>query len=142
MISTKEQALEMVRKHGSKRAAAKAAGMAYSTFCDRLMGKLPKAEGSGTLRIETQKPCGRTLSDFRSEYDKSFIVPTKIKAALRTLGSGWDYEAAFAKLAGVSLSDLSSYRDQFADHVVSLNREGRRAWAGTPATAKAMKDML
>ena len=84
---------------------------------------------------------GRSLSEFRNTYDKSTIIPSKVKAALKTLGSGWEYEVQFAKLAGVSLSDLGNFRDQFADHVVTL-RESRRAWAGTKATATAMKEML
>jgi len=84
---------------------------------------------------------GRTLSEFRSTYDKGTIIPAKVKAALKTLGSGWEYEVQFAKLAGVSLSDLGNFRDQFSDHVVTL-RESRRAWAGTKATATAMKEML
>jgi len=85
---------------------------------------------------------GKTLSDFRAIYDKSTIVPAKVKAGLKDLGaSGWDYEALFSKAIGVSLSDLAMFRDQFADHVVSL-KEGRRIWAGSVCVAKQMRDML
>jgi len=38
--------------------------------------------------------------------------------------------------------DLGAFRDQFAAHVVTLNREGRRAWAGTASVAKQMREML
>lgn len=87
------------------------------------------------------KAAGRSLSEFRSTYDKATIIPAKVKEALKSLGTGWEYEVQFAKLAGVSLADLGAFRDQFAPHVVSL-REGRRAWAGTAATAKQMREML
>jgi hypothetical protein len=85
---------------------------------------------------------GKTLSDFRAIYDKSTIVPAKVKAGLKELGaSGWEYEALFSKAIGLSLSDLGMFRDQFADHVVSL-KEGRRIWAGSVGVAKQMKEML
>ena len=84
---------------------------------------------------------GRSLAEFRAQYDKNFIVPAKIKAALAALGASWEYEVQFARSAGVSLADLGNYRDQFAGYVVAL-RESRRAWAGTTATAKAMREML
>jgi len=84
---------------------------------------------------------GRTLTEFKATYDKDTIIPAKVKAALKTLGAGWEYEVAFARLAGVSLSDLGNYRDQFAGHVVTL-RESRRAWSGSTATAKAMREMV
>jgi hypothetical protein len=85
----------------------------------------------------------KTLADFRQTYDKTTIVPTKVKAALKLLGaSGWEYEVPFARSAGVSLSDLSNFREMFADYIVTLNRENKRAWAGSPATAKQMREML
>jgi len=85
---------------------------------------------------------GKTLSDFRNTYDKATIVPAKVKAALKELGAaGWEYEVAFAKLAGVSLSDLGMFRDEFAGYVVNL-RDSRRAWAGSEKTAKTMREMI
>jgi hypothetical protein len=93
-----------------------------------------------TATAPVKKP-GRTLAEFRAAYDKDTIVPGKIRAAIKTIGGGWVYEVEFAKLAGVSLADLGNYRDNFADYVVAL-RESRRAWAGSAATAKAMREML
>ena len=84
----------------------------------------------------------RTLADFRATYSKAFIVPQRVRAAIRKLGAGWEYEVEFARSAGVSLIDLGHVRGEFAAHVVQLTRDGRRAWAGTEATAKAMRDML
>ena len=85
----------------------------------------------------------KTLSDFRQTYDKSTIVPSKVKAALKALGaSGWEYEVPFARSAGVSLADLGNFREMFAEYIVTLNRENKRAWAGSPATAKLMREML
>lgn len=87
------------------------------------------------------KKQGRTLEEFRRTYDKDYIVPARVKAALAELGNGWEYEVQFARLAGVSLADLSSYRDAFAGHVVTL-RDSRRAWAGKESVAEQMKGML
>ena len=85
----------------------------------------------------------KTLADFRAVYDKATIIPSRIKAQLKVLGSGgWCYEVEFAKDAGVSLSDLGNFREAFIDHVVPVERGARRAWAGTPETAKTMREMI
>lgn len=106
-------------------------------------GHLPREwSWSETRAPAPAKTAGRSLEDFRAEYDKDFIVPKKIKEGLKLLGAGWEYEVAFARLAGISLNDLSNYRDAFSDHVVVIRRDGKRAWAGNAATAAAMKEML
>jgi hypothetical protein len=130
---THDEAKALVAKHGSETKAARAAGVARKTLHKAL------AKGDGTPAPKV----GRKLADFRATFDKAFIVPQKIKAALAALGkAAWEYEVDFAKLAGVSLADLGRFRDQFADYVVTVNRESRRAWAGSTATARAMREML
>lgn len=98
------------------------------------------------LGIAKAKPVAeirkKNLSDFRQQYDKSYIVPNRVKTALRELGPSWEYESQFVKLVGVTLADLGNVGEQFIEHVVVLGRDGRRAWAGTVATAEAMKKML
>jgi hypothetical protein len=131
---TREQALDALKKYGSKTRAAAELRVCHKT--------ITKALGGAPQQSAPVKPAGRPLADFRSQYDKSYIVPNRIKAALSQLGSGWEYEVQFAKLAGVSLSDLGAYRDQFAAHIVVLGRDGRRAWAGTRTIADAMRSML
>ena len=90
------------------------------------------------------KPVGRSLDDFKSNYDKSYIVPNKLRAALAKLDGGWLYEVDFAKLAGVNLADLAAFRSAFEDHVVVLNGNdrGKRVWAGTKAAAAKMREMI
>jgi hypothetical protein len=96
---------------------------------------------AGRLLRQKASPAKKSLSDFRAEYDKDTIVPKRLKAALVALGSGgWEYEVPFARAAGVSLSDLSAYRDAFASNVVQLPG-GRRAWAQAGTAAK-MRSML
>lgn len=85
---------------------------------------------------------GKTLDEFRQQYDKSYIIPTRVKDALKAMGNTWEYEGPFAKQACVTLADLGDVREQFIDHVVILSRDGRRAWAGTAATAEAMRKMI
>ena len=134
----------------------RAQGMSYQAIADKAgVAKSTVQEAMGARKRNRNAPlahphvaiahdikrAGRSLAEFRQTYDKDTIVPAKIKAALKVLGSGWEYEVQFAKLAGLTLADLGNYRDQYADYVVTL-RESRRAWAGTVATARAMKGML
>lgn len=129
---TPDQAREALKKHGSQTAAAKALGVARSTLAKHL-----------NVEAKPQQPkAGRSIDEFRNTYDKSTIVPKRVSAALKQLGGGWDYEVNFARLAGVSLMDLSAIRDQFEAHVVPVDRSGRRAWAGTTATAQKMREMI
>lgn len=87
---------------------------------------------------------GRSLDEFRKSYDKSHIVPTRIKAALAGLGGAWMTELEFAKLAGVSVPDLAAYREAYEEHVVVLlgQHKGKRLWAGTKQAAARMREML
>ena len=128
----KQEAEAAVSKYGSQRKAAKALGVGRDTLVRVLHG--------GTTTVAPKS--GKSLSDFRQTYDKSYIVPNKIKAALKVLGNGWEYESVFAKQAGVSLMDLGAVRDQFAPFIVVIGRESKRAWAGSKATADAMRRML
>lgn len=135
------EAKEAVNKYGSQRAAERALGLANGTICNAIK------RGVGIERPAVARnplAAGRkTLSDFRSAYDKNTIVPAKIKEALKALGpDGWEYEVAFAKMAGVSLYDLGRVRDVFAANVVTIGRDSKRAWAGSPVLAKQMREML
>lgn len=87
----------------------------------------------------------KSLADFKAAHDKSFIVPTKIKSGLEKLGAdGWEYEADFIKIAGVSSNDIAKYRDAFSDQVLLIKQDGRerRVWAGSKAIATKMREML
>jgi hypothetical protein len=134
-----DDAKALLKECGGNRAeAARRAGLPRQTFIDRLNGR-PESRKSPPR--PAQGDGGRSLSDFRAAYDKAFIVPRKVKEALKRLGGGWEYEVNFAKMAQVSLSDLGMFRDEFAEHVVELHG-GRRAWAGTAGMARQMRDML
>lgn len=145
---TKQEAQDAVKKYGSKSAAARALGIPRANLYSRLEGRpegYPKRtlEGLAAARATAGDTPVRTLAEFRAQFDKDFIVPRKIKFALKALGaSGWDYEQQFAKRAGVSLCDLANYREQFAEHLVVLKRDGKRAWAGTPRMASEMRAMV
>ena len=140
---TGSEVLALVKKHGSQKAAAKAAGVARSTFQEWVKKARSGKDIAAAPAIEhAPKKVGRSLSDFRSAYDKDFIIPTKIRDGLKMLSGGWEYEVSFAKLSGVSLSDLAAYRDQFAAYVVVVKRDGKRAWAGSASMAKAMREMV
>lgn len=91
---------------------------------------------------KTEQRIGKTLADFRAQHDKDFIVPQKVRDALKALGEGWENEVDFIRLAKVSTTDLAMYRDQFAEHWVVVDRSGKRVWAGTKALADKMRSMI
>lgn len=91
---------------------------------------------------KTEARIGKTLADFRAQHDKDYIVPQKVRDALKALGDGWENEVDFLRLAKVSTTDLAMYRDQFADHWVVVDRNGKRVWAGTKALADKMRSMI
>lgn len=86
----------------------------------------------------------KTLADFRAAHDPNVIVPNKIRAALEGLmrigPEHWEYEGDFLKLAGLSTTQLSAYREQFTAHIVETphtnNRAPRRVWFASPKAAK------
>ncbi|MBM4296596.1 MAG: hypothetical protein FJ143_02535 [Deltaproteobacteria bacterium] len=137
-VIDRKAAAAAVKKHGGVRPAAKAIGMCYTTFHDVLSG----VRKSGKTQPPPGQGVGRKLEEFRDTYDKSVIIPRRIRDGLKTLNGGWLYEVQFAKHAGVSLPDLSNFREQFAEHLVVVRRDGKRAWAATPAIAAKMREML
>ena len=145
MEITHAVAVKLVKKHGGITQAAKAAGVTYKAMWRRYNNKM--SDGGGAPKKPAVSAGGpveksaRSLAEFKATYDKSFIIPRAIRAGLKQLGGGWEYEVAFAKMISVSLQDLGTYRDEFAQHIVSL-REGRRAWAGKASVADEMRKML
>lgn len=75
----------------------------------------------------SQKP--NTLADFKAKFDQDVVVPNKIKAALAALGKegqeAWEFEMDFVKRAGLSQTQLGTYRGQFEKHVVLVRETGR-----------------
>ncbi len=91
----------------------------------------------------------RTADDWQASHDPDVIIPNKIRAALAALlkqgPEHYEYEADFAKLAGVSLPKLAQYRAQFDSHIVlgedpTGRRTSQRGWFGNPKTAKRLRD--
>lgn len=90
------------------------------------------------------KPKGKSLADFRSVHDKSYVIPLKITEGLAALGDGWEYEPEFIKLCGVSPLDFARFRDEFEAFYVTVggSKSSKRAWAGTKAIAEKMRGMI
>lgn len=86
----------------------------------------------------------KTLADFRAIHDKNFVIPNKIKAGLEALGNdGWEYEADFQRLCGVSTTDFAKFRDQFEEYYVTTSGTNpKRVWAGSKALAAKMREMV
>jgi hypothetical protein len=135
-----QQALDVHQRfNGSRHKGAESLGLSESAFGHRVASA--KAKGM-TPNGKSDSKKGRSLDEFRAQHDKDFIVPARIKEGLKQLGDGWAYEMEFVKLAGVSLGDLGNYREAFAEHVVIVRRDGKRAWAGSVSIAAKMREMV
>lgn len=116
---------------GNKTAAAKLLGIPRSTLRDRLRkGVRPKERA------------GRSLTAFKKAHDKDTIIPEKIRLALKELGNSWLYESEFVRSAGVSYTDMNTYREMFDEHVVFIREDKKRVWAGTKALASQLKEYV
>lgn len=79
---------------------------------------------------------GKGIDDFRASYDRSFIVPKRIKDGLAALGDSYESELEFMRRCGISVTDLSQYREPFAEFYIEVGgRNPKRLWAGTKAFA-------
>ena len=134
---TRAEVIKRVQAGESQRAVAEELGLSKDA-----VGRAVRRAAKKEAKPAASAGAGRSLDEFKRQYNKDYIVPTKIREALKALGAGWKYEPEFAKDAGVSLADLGNYRSQFADHVVPLKRDSRRVWAGTVAFADKLKGML
>ena len=133
-------ALAALKKHGTVSAAARALGIPRSTFQNRIWstGHKPNQRNAEVTRQRLRKG----VAEFRAAHDKAFIVPARLKAALAELGDAWEYEAEFLREAGVSNADISTFRDEFVDNIVVIDRNGKRVWCGTKALANKLRSMV
>jgi len=93
----------------------------------------------------TTKQKGKTLADFKGIHDRNTVIPAKIRAAFAQMltedKENWDYEMDFVKRAGISMADLSVFRELFQAHVVEARAPGRsvgttrRIWFASPKAA-------
>lgn len=90
----------------------------------------------------------KTLADFKAAHDPNVIVPNKIRAAFEALlkegPEHWVYEGDFLKLAGISTTQLSLFREQFDDHIVAApggasGRAPKRAYFGSAKVAAKLR---
>ena len=142
---TREEAQELIKKHGTQRKAATMAGVSRHTIAAALGLETPR-HGTSKLVISTKPYTGlqvtaRSVTDFRNTYDLNTIVPKKIAAGFKQLGAGWLYESEFAKSAGLTMKDLGMFRDNYADHIVVVG-DSRRIWAGKKTVAEQMRSMI
>ncbi len=133
---TKDDVEQALETHDRQSDAAASLGISV-----RHMMRL-RNEGESAKPAKVVSKVGKSLAEFKQTYDKDTIVPQKIRDALEQLGEGWEYEAPFAKLAGISMTDMGTYREQFADYIVYLRRDAKKVWAGTKKLAVQMREML
>lgn len=95
----------------------------------------------------TTSPAIKNEDEFTKNYDKNYIIPNKIRAALAKLKkTGWCEELDFLKLSGISNSDLVRFREPFLDdHVVVVpndHRHPKRVWCGSKALTEKFRAKL
>ena len=110
----------------------------------KMMTKMKSSTKTAPVtRGAAAKGPGKSVDDFRKNHDKNFIVPEKIKAALKQLGNGWEYENNFIKLAGLSNTDFALFRDDFEDYWLSTaGHNPKRVWCGTKELRDELKAMV
>lgn len=93
--------------------------------------------------MSIKKLAGKDVEAFRQVHDKAYRIPKIVKAALDELGESWEYEGEFLKRSGVSVTDMATFRDQFADHwfeARTTNRNSKRVWCGTVKLANKLRE--
>jgi hypothetical protein len=136
-----EEMVKMREDGTSYAKIAKKFGVAKSTI-QEAFGARTRGDRPIPVKEPIKPRAGRSLSDFRNQYDKDVIVPSKIRTALKELRSSWVYEKEFVHMTGVSFNDMGNYREMFADHIVNLRQENKRVWAGTPKLAIQLREMI
>jgi DNA-binding transcriptional regulator YdaS (Cro superfamily) len=135
-MRTRQELEEAVAKHGSQRAAARALGISQSTLNEQLKARAPRAAAKPSEAAPSARPVGFTRDDFRSKYDKNFIVPQRIREALKKLGPNrYLPEVDFTRLAGLSQTDMATFRPMFEDDFVVTVERTKRLWCGSKALA-------
>lgn len=99
-----------------------------------------------TKTAASPKKLSNSKDDFRALYDKKFIVPKAIRAALKLLGHrGWQKEKDFCAGAGISTSEISSFRTEFEEYIVMPREPGRHpthVWCGSKAYATELRELI
>ena len=139
---TKEQALALVAKYGSQKAAALAVGVTRHVIYHAIKRSENRKRGESSQSSLPEKELSvRSLQEFRNTFDLETIVPKKINVALKQLGSGWLYEMEFCKSADITSTQISNFRDRYSEHIVCI-RDRRRIWVGKKNIAEEMRRMI
>jgi hypothetical protein len=134
---TRAEAEAAVKQHGGQRGAAAALGVGRRTIRTALAGGRHPSPAPAKPSSATHIKGVRSLAEFRQTYDHETIVPSRVNAALKELGAGWLYEVEFAKLANVTTTQLSMFRDRYAEHIVSVRDSRRKRSRRCPAKRTA-----
>ena len=92
----------------------------------------------------------KDAASFRAQFDKSVIIPTKLREGLADLAKkegaeAWETENDFFRRAGVANVDGASFRDEFAPHIVEArnkSRSSQRIWFADAKLAKSMREKI
>lgn len=99
-----------------------------------------------TKTTASPKKTTHSTDDFRALFDKKFIVPKAIHAALKALGNrGWEKEKEFCTRAGVSTNEIAGFRAEFEEFIVVAREPGRhptQVWCGSKAYAAELREIL
>lgn len=87
------------------------------------------------------EPYQAGLEGFRQLFDRSLIIPRKIREKIAThlKDRGWDYDETFRQVCGVSSGDWRRFKDEFA-HLQIKAPNGRWVW-GHPDIIDEMREI-
>jgi hypothetical protein len=118
---TQQEAKELVKQHGGARPAARAAGLAHSTFQNRLrgvMGKVPlppvltaeKTSNATTTAVIRRRKPGVSLTEFLGKHDAATRMRNLVAQARKQMEKGRVY-ADYELRRLVGCGDARLWRD-------------------------------
>lgn len=95
----------------------------------------------------------RTTATFGSTHDKAIVVPNRIRAVLADLAKigpeHYEYESEVIKLAKLSQTEITRFREGFRAHIVEIKYEAgkklktpKNVYFHNPAVARKVREQL
>lgn len=99
------------------------------------------------------KANARNSSTFNADHNKAVVIPNRIRAVLADLSKRgpehYEYEADIVKLAKLSQTEISRFREGFRPHIVEIKYKDGKAlstpknvWFHNVSVARRMREQL
>jgi hypothetical protein len=131
-----EEVKKAIAKHGGIQPAA-----AHFKVSHHVIRRVLAEGGEHSVPSKpTPRAQRKTLGDFQKSFDKSFIVPERIKAGIGKYlhGGFWEHDQNFRELCRVPANLWHRFREQFDEYQIRV--DGKVVWA-EPETIEKMREM-